>query len=303
MAHNNKHCPGINGKCSKIMSYWDNHSVCRACRNYACSPTSTWEVCADWSEELWKKKSKCLHRASQTKAFKPRSQTSSQVPENGAGRSCPSHVPAKDLGKDSSSLFRGSTSVSSATISTTEASDLHQLQQGMSSSAGEDSLQGCDGEPDRDSLSRDPSPDCDLSVDQGLGSRPVSPRKKGSSRNSLPRQDVQPRTGASGSDLSHHSGKRRRSSSDYDSSWSDVSRGRSKHKHSKSRHRSRSLSRPRHSRHHHRMSRASRSRSRHYRYRSSRSGSRFRLSRSKQHRHKSRSGSRLKSSEDHAVSA
>ena len=226
MAHNNKHCPGINGKCSKIMPYWDNHSVCRACRNYACSPTSTCEVCADWSEELWKRISKCLHRASQARAFKPRSQTSSQVPENGPGRSCPSHVPAKDLGKDSSSLFRGSTSVSSATISTTEASDPHQLQQGMPSSAGEDSLQGSDGEPDRDSPSRDPSPDGDLSVDQELGSRPVSPRDKGSSRNSLPR------TGASGSNPSHHSGKRRRSSSDYDSSRSDVSRGRSRHKQS-----------------------------------------------------------------------
>ena len=125
MAHNNKHCPGINGKCSMIMPYWDNHSACRACRNYACSPTSTCEVFADWSEALWKIISKCLHRASQAKAFKPRSQTSSQVPENGPERSCPSHVPAKDLGKDSSSLFRGSTSVSSATISITEASDLH----------------------------------------------------------------------------------------------------------------------------------------------------------------------------------
>ena len=173
MAHNNKHCPDINGKCSKIMPYWDNHSVCRACRNYACSPTSTCEVCADWSEELWKFFSKCLRRASQARSFKPRCQTSSHVPENGPGRSCSSHVSAKDLGKDSSSLFRGSTSVSSATISTTEASDHHQLQQGMPSSDGEDSLQGSDGEPDRDSPSRDPSPDRDLSVDQDLGSRPA----------------------------------------------------------------------------------------------------------------------------------
>ena len=102
MAHNNKHCPGINGKCSKIVPYWDNHSVCRACRNDACSPTSTCELCADWSEKLWKAFSKCLHRASQAETFKPRSQTSSQVPENGPGRSCPSHVLAKDLGKDSS---------------------------------------------------------------------------------------------------------------------------------------------------------------------------------------------------------
>ena len=241
--------------------------------------------------------SKCFHRASQAKSFKPRSQTSSQVPENGPGRSCPSHVPAKDIKKDSSSLFGGSTSVSSATILTTEASDLHQVQQGMPSSAGEDSLQGSDGEPDRDS----PSPDGDLSVDQGLSSRPVSPRNKGSSRNSLPRPDVQPRTGASGSNPSHHSSKRRRSSSDSDSSRSDVSRGRSRHKHMKSRQRSGSLSRPRHRRHHHHRSRSSRSRSRHSR--SSRSESRFRHSRSRQHRNRSRSGSRHKSSEDHAVSA
>ena len=170
----------------------------------------------------------------------------------------------------------------------------------MPSSADEDSLQGSDGEPDRDSPSRDPSPDGDLSVNQGLGSRPVSTRNKDSSRNSLPRTDVQSRTGASGSNPSHHSSKRRRSSSDSDSSRSDVSRGRSRHKHMKSRHRSRSLSRPRHRRHHyHRRSRSSRSRSRHYR---SRSGSRFRRSRSRQHRHRSYSGSRHKSSEDHAVS-
>ena len=103
-------------------------------------------------------------------------------------------------------------------------------------------MQGSDGEPDRDSPSRDPSPDGDLSVDQGRGSRPVSPRNKGSSRNSLPRPDVQSRTGALGSNPSHHSSKRRRSSSDSDSSRSDVSRGRSRHKLMKSRHRSRSLS-------------------------------------------------------------
>ena len=204
-----------------------------------------------------KKISKCLHRASQAKVFKPRSQTSFQVPENGPGRSCRSHVSAKDLGKDSSSLFRGSTSVSSATISTTEASDLHQLQQDMPSSAGEDSLQGSDGELDRDSPSRDPSPDDDLSVDQGRGSRPVSPRNKGCSRISLPR------TGASDSNPSHHSSKRRMSSSDSDSSRSDVSRGRSRHKRMKSRQRSKSLSRPRRRRHHHRRSRSAISRARH----------------------------------------
>ena len=173
----------------------------------------------------------------------------------------------------------------------------------MPSSAGEDSLQDSDGEPDRDSPSRDPSHDGDLSVDQGRGSRSVSPRNKGSSRNSLPRPDVQPRTGASGSNLSHHTSKRRRSSSDSDSSRSDVSRGKSRHKQMKSSHRSRSLSRPRHRRHHHRRSRFSRSRSRHYRSRSSRTGSRFRRSRSRQHRHRSWFGSRDKSSEDYAVSA
>ena len=142
----------------------------------------------------------------------------------------------------------------------------------MPSSAGEDSLQGSDGKPDRDSPSRDPSPDGDLSVDQGRGSRPVSPRNKGCSRNSLPR------TGASDSNPSYHSSKRRRSSSDSDSSRSDVSRGRSRHKRMKSRHRSRSLSRPKRRRHHHRRSRSSISRARHYRSRSSRSGSRFRRS-------------------------
>ena len=27
----NKRCPGIYGKCSKLMPYWDNHKICRAC--------------------------------------------------------------------------------------------------------------------------------------------------------------------------------------------------------------------------------------------------------------------------------
>ena len=27
----NKRCPGIYGKCSTLMPYWDNHKICRAC--------------------------------------------------------------------------------------------------------------------------------------------------------------------------------------------------------------------------------------------------------------------------------
>ena len=76
-----KHCPGIYGKCAKIMPYWDDHRVCRACRGYSCSPTSTCEVCGSWSEDTWKKFSKCLQRASKSKVA-----TIAQAPEKGPGQ-------------------------------------------------------------------------------------------------------------------------------------------------------------------------------------------------------------------------
>ena len=81
MSTRNKHCPGIYGKCAKIMPYWDDHRVCRACRGYSCSPTSTCEVCGSWSEDTWKKFSKCLQRASKSKVA-----TIAQAPEKGPGQ-------------------------------------------------------------------------------------------------------------------------------------------------------------------------------------------------------------------------
>ena len=92
----NKHCPGIYGKCAKIMPYWDDHRVCRACRGYSCSSTSTCEVCGSWSEDTWKKFSKCLQRASKSKVA-----TTAQAPEKGPGQ-----VPSASLGSFSSSSIQ-----------------------------------------------------------------------------------------------------------------------------------------------------------------------------------------------------
>ena len=96
MSAQNKRCPGIYGKCSKIMPYWDNHKICRACRGYSCSPSTPCEVCSEWTEELWKKLSKCLHRASQTKSVKPKV-SSSQAPAKGPASSDESQLLLKVL--------------------------------------------------------------------------------------------------------------------------------------------------------------------------------------------------------------
>ena len=78
------------------MPYWDDHRVCRACRGYSCSPTSTCEVCGSWSEDTWKKFSKCLQRASKSKVA-----TIAQAPEKGPGQ------PSATLGSLSEGVDRG----------------------------------------------------------------------------------------------------------------------------------------------------------------------------------------------------
>ena len=64
------------------MPYWDNHEVCRSCRNNSCSPSQTCEVCSLWDEELWRKFHKCLQRSDR---LKKRNVPLPQVPENGPG--------------------------------------------------------------------------------------------------------------------------------------------------------------------------------------------------------------------------
>ena len=83
MSTQNKRCSGGAGKpCSRIMPYWDNHEVCRSCRNNSCSPSQTCEVCSLWDEELWHKFHKCLQGSDH---LKKRNVPLSQVPENGPG--------------------------------------------------------------------------------------------------------------------------------------------------------------------------------------------------------------------------
>lgn len=307
MSKQNKHCPGIYGKCSKIMPYWDNHSVCRACRNFACSQSSTCEVCADWSDDLWDRFHKCLKRSAQTKAaFKSRSFASSQVSANDPGRSFPAHVPEQDHGKDSSSVLPTNTPVSSAISSgNSGVGSQHESQRGSPPPAREDLSSDSEGE--NRSPRRDPSPDSNPSDVQGLGSKTISTSQKSQSR-----PNVRPRSRDS---VSHgHGNKRPRSDSESGSSYSQSdSRGRSRRRQksrrrsrssSRPRHRSRSLSKPRHRHHGHHRHRSSRSRSsyRHHRSRSPRSGSKYRHSRSRQYRHRSRSVSRPRHSQDPEVS-
>ena len=126
MSAQNKRCPGMYGKCSKIMPYWDNHKICRACRGYSCSPSTPCEVCSEWTEELWKKLSKCLHRASQAKSVKPKV-SSSQAPAKGPASSDESQAPAK--GPGSFCLPSGSCPAPAAiTTRTTENSSCRELE-------------------------------------------------------------------------------------------------------------------------------------------------------------------------------
>ena len=83
----NKRCPGLTGKCGKIMPYWDSHVVCRSCRGYACSRNSPCEVCTNWSEDLWRKFDKCLHRAAQARSALKSRHSLSQAPEKGPEKS------------------------------------------------------------------------------------------------------------------------------------------------------------------------------------------------------------------------
>ena len=49
----NKCCPGKTGKfCNKIMPYWDDHDICRVCRNFSCSRLSVCNTCAVWTDDM-----------------------------------------------------------------------------------------------------------------------------------------------------------------------------------------------------------------------------------------------------------
>ncbi len=61
---------GIRG-CSKFIANWDEHLLCRECRD--CSRESTCEVCRNWSGAIWSKHQKAMDRARVRKATKSRS--------------------------------------------------------------------------------------------------------------------------------------------------------------------------------------------------------------------------------------
>ena len=79
---------------------------------YSCLPTSTCEVCCSWSEDTWKKFSKCLQRASQSIVV-----ATAQAPEKGHGQ------PSASLGYFSSSsvhLTDASTRINQSPLILTE---------------------------------------------------------------------------------------------------------------------------------------------------------------------------------------
>lgn len=84
MSQQNKHCPGEHGKvCGKSMPFWDNHVICRSCRGDSCSVSSPCDICSLWSEDVWKKHSKCILRSDKAKtSVRAKSVSSYQAPGN-----------------------------------------------------------------------------------------------------------------------------------------------------------------------------------------------------------------------------
>ena len=284
MSAQNKRCPGIYGKCSKIMPYWDNHKICRACRGYSCSPSTPCEVCSEWTEELWKKLSKCLHRASQAKSVKPKV-SSSQAPAKGPASSDESQAPAK--GPGSFCLPSGSCPAPAAiTTRTTENSSCRELESDLVHQAPGDHNRNPELEGTKAPSSQVPvdiisSPSRKSSSPERHSgkshSKSVTPMDMAFPRNkSLPRQYASARSARSRSRSIHTDKRRRRKSKSVSSGRSSSSEGRarhSKHRDSRSRHKSRlSHSKRRDSRYtrYHR-SRSPRSRSPRSRYHRSRS--------------------------------
>ena len=284
MSAQNKRCPGIYGKCSKIMPYWDNHKICRACRGYSCSPSTPCEVCSEWTEELWKKLSKCLHRASQAKSVKPKV-SSSQAPAKGPASSDESQAPAK--GPGSFCLPSGSCpTLAAITTRTTENSSCRELESDLVHQAPGDHNRNPESEGTKAPSSQVPvdiisSPSRKSSSPERHSgkshSKSVTPMDMEFPRNkSLPRQYASARSARSRSRSIHRDKRQRRKSKSVSSGRSSSSEGRarhSKHRDSRSRHKSRlSHSKRRDSRYtrYHR-SRSPRSRSPRSRYHRSRS--------------------------------
>lgn len=72
--------------CSKIMPYWDTHTVCRSCRGNSCTRATPCETCSLWTDDLWTKFAKCISRAERAKSVRSsvsRDAGSNQVPGKG----------------------------------------------------------------------------------------------------------------------------------------------------------------------------------------------------------------------------
>lgn len=289
----NKRCPGLTGKCGKIMPYWDSHEICRSCRGYACSRNSPCEVCTNWSDDLWKKFDKCLHRAAQARSALKSRHSLSQAPEKGPEKSAStvtsSQAPAQGPGLKVS-LPSDSALASANTITgLVEQDNSRELDSDLVLQApGSNVTPGQLTNPPR----RSASPEGSV-----YSTRSVTPVETVTVHTrSVPRQYATHRSNRSPSDSNQRSKRHRRRSRSLSSGVrSSSSRGRSRHdkrKNRKSRHRSRSasskLGHSRHSRYHRSRSRSSRYRSRSPRLRLPRSRSpRFRSPRSRSPRSRS----------------
>ena len=289
----NKRCPGLTGKCGKIMPYWDSHVVCRSCRGYACSRNSPCEVCTNWSEDLWRKFDKCLHRAAQARSALKSRHSLSQAPEKGPEKSLStvtsSQAPAQGPGLIVS-LPSDSDLASANTITRlVEQDNNRELDSDLVLQApGNNVTPAHLTNPPRKSASPEGS---------FYSNRSVSPMETVTVHTRpVPRQYAIQRSNRSPSDSNQRSKRHRhRSRSLSSDERSSSSRGRSRHdkrKNRKSRHLSRSassrLGHSRHSRYHRSRSRSSRFRSRSPRLRLPRSRSpRFRSPRSRSPRSRS----------------
>ena len=289
----NKRCPGLTGKCGKIMPYWDSHEICRSCRGYACSRNSPCEVCTNWSDDLWKKFDKYLHRAAQARSALKSRHSLSQAPEKGPEKSAStvtsSQAPAQGPGLKVS-LPSDSALASANTITgLVEQDNSRELDSDLVLQApGSNVTPGQLTNPPR----RSASPEGSV-----YSTRSVTPVETVTVHTrSVPRQYATHRSNRSPSDSNQRSKRHRRRSRSLSSGVrSSSSRGRSRHdkrKNRKSRHRSRSasskLGHSRHSRYHRSRSRSSRYRSRSPRLRLPRSRSpRFRSPRSRSPRSRS----------------
>ena len=289
----NKRCPGLTGKCGKIMPYWDSHVVCRSCRGYACSRNSPCEVCTNWSEDLWRKFDKCLHRAAQARSALKSRHSLSQAPGKGPEKSLStvtsSQAPAQGPGlivslPSDSDLAWANTITRLVEQDNNREPDSDLVLQAPGNNVTPAHLTN----PPRKSASPDGS---------FYSNRSVSPMEPVTVHTRpVPRQYAIQRSNRSPSDSNQRSKRHRhRSRSLSSDERSSSSRGRSRHdkrKNRKSRHQSRSassmLGHSRHSRYHRSRSRSSRFRSRSPRSRLPRSRSpRFRSPRSRSPRSRS----------------